>query len=114
MRSTIRLPLMILAVAACTQQPPADLPAALKGISKPRFLACSGPPTLEYNQSGQDRMSFITNLKRGQSIGIASPSALAPKSCSVDAIFEQDRLVSSTFSGSLAMCNLVFSPCLGK
>jgi len=69
---------------------------------------------LEYAQPGQDRMSFITNLKRGQQIVGAGPSAFAPGSCSPDAIFEQDRLASSSFSGSLEMCNLVFSPCLGR
>ena len=109
-----RLPLLVLTVAACAQQAPADLPTALKGITKAKFLACAGPPMLEYSQSGQDRMSFVTNLKRGQAIGVASPSAFAPGSCSADATFEQDRLVSSNFSGSLEMCNLVFSPCLGK
>jgi hypothetical protein len=109
-----QLLLLVLAVTACAQQTPADLPTALKGIAETRFLACAGPPMLEYAQSGQDRMSFVTNLKRGQAIVVASPSAFAPGSCSIDATFEQDRLVSSSFSGSLEMCNLVFSPCLGK
>jgi hypothetical protein len=32
----------------------------------------------------------------------------------VDAVFEQDRLVRSVFSGNLSMCGLVFAPCLQK
>ena len=70
------LPLLVLTVAACAQQAPADLPTALKGITKAKFLACAGPPMLEYSQSGQDRMSFVTNLKRGQAIGVAEPIGL--------------------------------------
>jgi hypothetical protein len=93
---------------------PADLATSLKGIEKSKFLSCSGPPTLAYPTGGQDRMSFVTNLKRGEAIGIASPAAFAPASCSVDAVFQDDRLLSSQFSGDLAMCNLVFSPCLSK
>jgi hypothetical protein len=69
---------------------------------------------LEYAQTRQNRMAFVASLKRAQAIGVASPSAFAPGSCSADATFEQDRLVCSNFSGSLEMCNLVFSPCLGK
>ena len=59
-------------------------------------------------------MSFVTNLKRGEAIGVASPTALAPASCSVDAVFENSRLVSADFSGDQSMCQLVFSPCLQK
>jgi hypothetical protein len=114
MHATIRCLLIALAVQACTQQPPADLSVALKGIEKAKFLACSGPPSLEYAQASQDRMSFVTNLQRGQPVGIASPTALPPESCSVDAVFEHDRLTSSAFSGNLSMCQLVFAPCLQK
>jgi hypothetical protein len=85
-----------------------------QGHREGKFLACSGPPSLEYIQAGQDRMSFVTNLQRGQPIGIASPTAASPESCSVDAVFEHDRLVSSVFSGNLSMCQLVFVPCLPK
>ena len=91
-----------------------DPVVALKGIEKSRFLACSGPPVLEYPQGGQDQMSFVTNLKQGQAIGISSPTALAPESCSVNAVFENSRLVSATFSGNQTMCQLVFGPCLQK
>jgi hypothetical protein len=101
-------------LVGCAQQAPVDLAASLKGIAKSKFLTCSGPPLMEFAQSGQDRMSFVTNLKRGQAIGIESPTAFAPDSCSVDAVFEQDRLTSSSFSGNLSMCQLVFSPCLGN
>jgi hypothetical protein len=105
---------IFLAAAACSQPAPADLSKALNGISKEKFLSCSGPPVLEYAQSGQDRMAFVTNLQQGQAIGIASPTALAPESCSVNAIFENNRLVGSSFSGNVPMCDLVFGPCLQK
>jgi hypothetical protein len=114
MRNIIAWLVLTLIVQACAQQPPADLSASLKGIEKAKFLACSGPPLLELPQAGQDRMSFVTDLKRGAPIGIASPAALPTESCSVDAVFEQDRLVSSVFSGNLSMCQLVFAPCLPK
>jgi len=104
---------LILAGAACSPQgTPADLASSLKGITKSQFLSCSGPPILEFSQGGQDRMSFQTNLKRGQQIGISNPNTL--DSCSVDAVFEQDRLASATFSGNQSMCGLVFTPCLGQ
>ena len=103
-----------LVLVGCTQQPVPNLGVALKGIEKSRFLACSGPPILELPQGGQDRMSFVTNLKRGSAIGISSPTDLAPASCSVDAVFENSRLVSADFSGDQSMCQLVFSPCLQK
>jgi hypothetical protein len=109
--STIAL---LLTLAACTQQPQPDLSAALKGTDKAQFLACAGPPSLEDVQGSQDRMWFVTNLKRGNAIGIAGPTALAPESCSVAAVFENSRLISSTFSGNQSMCQLVFAPCLEK
>ena len=114
MRKIVCWLVMPLIVQGCAQQPPADLSATLKGIEKAKFLACSGPPSLEYIQAGQDRMSFVTNLQRGQPIGIASPTAASPESCLVDAVFEHDRLVSSVFSSNLSMCQLVFAPCLQK
>jgi hypothetical protein len=101
-----------LLLAACAQQPAQDLSVALKGIEKSRFLACSGPPVLELPQGGQDRMSFVTNLKQGDAIGVLGPSALAPASCSVDTVFENSRLISANFSGDQSMCQRVFSPCL--
>ena len=103
-----------LVLMGCAQQPAPNLGVALKGIEKSRFLACSGPPILELPQGGQDRMSFVTNLKRGEAIGVTSPTGLAPASCSVDAVFENSRLVSADFSGDQSMCQLVFSPCLQK
>ena len=105
---------LILAVAACAQQATSDLGVALKGIEKSRFLACSGPPILELPQGGQDHMSFVTNLQRGATIGVLSPTALAPASCSVDTVFENSHLVSANFSGDQSMCQLVFAPCLQK
>jgi len=104
----------MLTLAACAQQPVADLGSALKGIDQSRFLACSGPPSLEQASGGQDNMWFVTNLKRGAAIGIESPTAVAPESCSVAAVFENSHLVSATFSGNQSMCQVVFGPCLQK
>lgn len=105
---------ILLIVAGCAQPPPVDLATKLKGISKSQFLTCSGPPIMEYAQQGQDRMSFVTNLRRGQAIGVTSPTAFPVDSCSVDAVFEQDRLVSASFSGSQTMCQWVFASCAGS
>jgi hypothetical protein len=95
----------------CSRRPPVDLSTSLLGIEKSKFLSCSGPPVLEYSQAGQDRMSFVTNLKRGSMIGIAGPTATAAEACSVGTVFQNDRLVSSNFSGNYSMCTLVFGPC---
>ncbi len=105
---------LVLMLSGCAQQAPPDLQAALKGIDKSRFLACSGPPILEMPQGDQDRMAFLTNLKRGEAIGIASPTADPTASCSVNAVFENSRLVSAAFSGNQSMCQVVFAPCLSK
>ena len=105
---------LVLTLAACAQPATSDLGVALQGIEQSRFLACSGPPTLEYPQGDQDRMSFVTNLKRGESMGITSPTAFAPASCSVDALFGNSHLVSANFSGDQTMCQLVFATCLQK
>ena len=106
--------MVAIVLAACSQQPQPDLSAALNGIDRARFLACSGPPSLEMPQGGQDRMWFVTNLKRGQSIGVLSPVGAAPEDCSVATTFENSHLVSATFSGNQSMCQLVFAPCLSK
>ena len=76
----IRYPLiaLVLALGSCNQPPQADLGVALKGIDQARFLACSGPPNLEQPSGSQDRMWFVTNLKRGAAIGLLSPTAPAP------------------------------------
>jgi hypothetical protein len=116
MRSAI-LSVAVLATGmqACAPQPATNLNTALQGIEKARFLTCSGPPSLELAQgAGLDRISFMTNLKRGQAIGIASPVAMPAESCSGDAVFENDRLTSLHLSGNQSMCNLVFAPCLNK
>jgi hypothetical protein len=99
---------------ACAPQPTTNLQTALIGIPKPQFLTCSGPPTLELAQADRDRIAFMANLKRGQAIGIASPMALPTESCSGDAVFQNDRLVSLDLSGDQSMCTLVFAPCLQK
>ena len=104
---------MVLLVA-CARQPQVDLSTKLKGITKAQFLACSGPPILEMPQPGQDRMSFVTNLRRGAVIGVTGPTAAPVESCSVDAVFEQDRLVTASFGGSDTMCQMVFTPCLDR
>ena len=105
---------LVFALAACAQPATPDLGVALKGIEQSRFLACSGPPVLEYPQGSQDRMSFVTNLRRGEWMGVVGPTALPPASCSVDALFENSHLVTANFSGDLTMCQLVFSPCMRK
>jgi hypothetical protein len=99
-------------MAGCSQENPAELGQALKGISKSRFLQCSGPPILQVPQGQQDRMSFVANLKRGQPIGVTGPTALPTEACSGDALFQDGTLVQVTFSGDQAMCGLVFAPCL--
>ena len=103
-----------LALMTCSQQPQVDLNTALSGVEKSRFLMCSGPPSLEIPERGQDRMWFVTNLDRGQTIGIHSPTANPPDSCSVAAVFENSRLTAATFSGNQSMCQVVFAPCLSK
>ena len=103
-----------LALMTCAQQPQVDLNAALSGIEKSRFLTCSGPPSLEMPQGAQDRMWFVSNLSRGQTMGVLSPTANAPDSCSVAAVFENSRLTSATFSGNQSMCQVVFGPCVSK
>lgn len=112
----IRYPsiVVMMSLAGCAQQPAADLGNALKGIDQSRFLACSGPPTLEQASGSQNNMWFVTNLRRGAAIGLLSPTAPAPESCSVAAVFENSRLVSATFSGNQSMCQVVFGPCVQK
>jgi hypothetical protein len=105
---------VVVTLGSCTQPPQADLGVALQGIDQARFLACSGPPSLEQPSGGQDRMWFVTNLKRGAAIGLLSPTAPAPESCSVAAVFENSRLISANFSGNQSMCQVVFAPCLQK
>ena len=88
---------VVLAMGACTQQPQADLGVALKGIDQARFLACSGPPSLEQPSSGQDRMWFVTNLKRGAAIGLLSPTAPAPNPVRSRLCSRISRSASATF-----------------
>ena len=104
---------LLLTVQACSaSQPAVDLSQAVRGIDEAQFLACSGPPVVELPQAGQVHMSFVTNLKRGEQMGVVGPAAFPERSCLVDAVFEQRRLIASTFSGNSAMCSLVFAPCL--
>jgi hypothetical protein len=104
--------LAALTLMTCARQPQADLNTALSGVEKSRFLTCSGPPSLETAESGQDRMWFVTNLKRGAMIGMMNPAADPVESCSVAATFQNSRLVNASFSGNQTMCQLVFAPCL--
>lgn len=115
-RKTFHTVLMALALGlvACTQQPQTNLGSALLGIEQSRFLSCSGPPSLEFPQGSQDRMWFVTNLKRGEAIGVLSSTATPLESCSVEAVFQNSRLASAKFSGNQSMCQLVFAPCLSK
>ena len=114
LRHAFRHAVMVAALAlpTCSQQPQVNLTTALSGIEKSRFLSCSGPPSLEIPEGGQDRMWFVSNLRRGAMIGITNPVADPAESCSVAATFENSRLVSASFSGNQSMCQLVFAPCL--
>ena len=105
---------LLIAMSACAQQPPMDLSARLHGIEKSKFLSCSGPPQLDYIAAGQERMSMVTNLAHGAQIGIGIASATPLESCSVDAVFEQGRLVAANFGGNPAICDDVFRPCVTK
>lgn len=105
---------LALALVTCAPGPTPNLAVALKGIEKSRFLACSGPPLLNYPQGGQDRLAFMTDLNRGQSIGIGGAPGPGPAACSVTALFENSRLVQASFGGDPAMCQAVFYPCLPK
>jgi hypothetical protein len=86
MRKIICCVVVALIEQACAQQAPPDLSVALMGIDKATFLTCSGLPSLELPQAGQERMSFVTNLRRGSPIGITNPTAAAPESCSADTV----------------------------
>jgi hypothetical protein len=108
------LPAMAFALATCAPAPQADLGTALSGIEKSRFLACSGPPSLEMPQGNEDRMWFVTNLKRGSTIGVLAPTASPSESCSVAAVFENSHLTRATFAGNQSMCQVVFAPCLSR
>jgi hypothetical protein len=114
MRGRLPASVLALAVAACAPHAAPDLATGLKGTENSHSLACSSPPILHIPGGGQERMSFVINLQRGTTIGIASPTALAPGSCSVDTVFENSRLVSANFSGDQSMCQLVFAPCLPR
>jgi hypothetical protein len=114
MRIALALAAVLLVAGSCSQGAGVDLSGALQGIDKSKFLSCSGPPTLEYDQAGQDRMWFVANLQRGQWIGPTGPTAAPVEACSVDAVFVRDRLASSKFSGNPAMCDAVFAPCISR
>jgi hypothetical protein len=104
--------LILLSLQACDQRAPPDLPGALKGTSKSEFLACSGPPSLEVADGGRDRMAFLTNLQRRAGKSYVNPALTPHEACSVNAVFENNRLVSAEFYGNMAMCDWVFAPCL--
>jgi hypothetical protein len=107
----VRIWPLAIALAACTTSPPENLSAQLRGIEKPKFLACSGPPQLDYMMAGQERMSLVTNLAHGALIPVGVTWPMPMQSCSVDAVFEHGRLIAVTFSGNHATCNQVFAPC---
>ena len=110
----VKLPTLLLAASTvCCQPVVTDLAGSLQGIDQAKFLNCSGPPVLSYPTGlpGQVTMSFVTNLQRGQAMGALGPSAFPVASCSVDAVFENNRLMSASFSGNQSMCARVFAPC---
>jgi hypothetical protein len=59
-------------------------------------------------------MSFVTNLKQVEAIGVLAAGAVAHASCSVDAVFENSRLTSGSFSSNQTMRQSVFNLCLQK
>ena len=87
---------LVFALTSCAPPATPDLGVALKGIEQSRFLACSGPPVLEYPQGSQERMSFVTNLRRGETTGIVGPTALPPASCLMNALCKNSRLVDAS------------------
>jgi hypothetical protein len=100
--------------ASCTSEPTTDLATDLRGIDEAKFLSCSGPPAVSFSQGGQDRMSFLTDLRRGAMIGISNATSPAVASCSADAVFEHHKLVQATFGGDSGMCSAVFGPCVNR
>ena len=109
-----RLALAWGALAACTAQPPSgDLQASLLGVTKSTFTQCSGPPQLSETVGNQERMSFLTNRTGG--IGPFSAASAPVFACSSNAVFQNNRLVSVTFTGSPGgVCNDVFANCRDK
>lgn len=103
----------VLALGACTQPPPpADLASHLRGMSKAQFITCAGPPTLSTANGNQEQSYFEANLKRGSAIGINPPGAGPMASCSVNTVFQDDKVISATLGGNVSMCDLVFAPCI--
>jgi hypothetical protein len=54
--------LLLAGAAACSSSGATDLSTALKGIDEAKFLLCSGPPSLEFPEGGQDRRAFVTKV----------------------------------------------------
>ncbi len=108
-----RTPLtVVLLLAACgAQQSSQSLQAGLQGVDKASFLACAGPPILDMPDGNRERMSFVTDLRRGAPIGIGLDQQMPQEQCSVDALFVDNKLASANFTGNLTMCDRVFSPC---
>jgi hypothetical protein len=100
-----------IAATACSSSPSVNLSTQLRGIDKSKFLACSGPPQLDYMTAGQERISMVTSLAHGAMIPVGVASPMPVESCSVDAVFEKGRLIAATFVGNRAMCDQVFAPC---
>lgn len=103
--------LLVLGLAACATQSAASLAAGLQGITRAEFITCSGPPILSYSSAGQEHLAFLANRAPPGTIGA---NALLPAACSGNAVFENGKLVAVEFSGSPALCNQLFVPCLRK
>lgn len=103
---------LLSALSACAAQPSANsIEAGLIGMSKQRFLQCSGPPQISETTGGQEQLVFLTNRAGGA--GVFSPAAAPVFACSGRATFQADRLVSVSFNGNPNVCLDVFAPCQG-
>jgi hypothetical protein len=98
-----------IALAACAPQPAATPGGSLIGVSKARFLQCSGPPQLSMAQGSQERITFLAN--RAQGTGLVGPAAQPLASCSGNATFQNDRLTNVSFGGDQTVCMELFAPC---
>lgn len=71
--------LIVVPLQACGRPAPADLPGTLKGISKPGFLACSGPPSLEVAEatSREPKVKTIKDIVSVAAVSISPITAEA-------------------------------------
>ena len=114
MRTAFASLTIIVLAASCSQPAEVNLSTSLEAFRNPSSSRAPGPQawnTTRGDRTGCRSSRTCSAVKQWGSPGRPrSPSS----SCSVEAVFEHDRLVSSNFSGNAAMCNAVFAPCLGQ